>query len=81
MPTYEYQCPNGHHVERVRPMAFSAEPVTCGECGQDAARIISAPHVPPDGIYSYSPNLGSAAQFERRLDAQQRGVKVYKKEA
>jgi putative FmdB family regulatory protein len=40
MPTYEYQCANGHHFERVQKM--SDEPVAkCPECGAQASRKIS----------------------------------------
>lgn len=81
MPTYQYRCPAGHLNERFRPMTFAAEPVTCATCGADAARIMSAPHVPPDGVYSYAPNVGSEAAFERKRAALKTGQKVYAKES
>jgi putative FmdB family regulatory protein len=81
MPFYDWRCAAGHVTEVLRSMDRRNDPVPCAECGGETARMISAPHVEPDGIYSYMPNLGSEAQFERRLDAQKRGVKVYKKEA
>ncbi|MEP6589799.1 MAG: FmdB family zinc ribbon protein [Gemmatimonadota bacterium] len=40
MPTYEYQCANGHRFERVQKM--SDKPATkCPECGAKASRKIS----------------------------------------
>lgn len=40
MPTYEYQCTNGHLFERVQKM--SDKPATkCPECGAKASRKIS----------------------------------------
>lgn len=40
MPTYEYQCANGHRFERVQKM--SDKPVAkCPECGAKASRQIS----------------------------------------
>lgn len=40
MPTYEYECSNGHRFERVQKM--SDKPVAkCPECGAKASRRIS----------------------------------------
>jgi putative FmdB family regulatory protein len=40
MPTYEYQCVNGHAFERTQKM--SDKPLTkCPECGAKASRVIS----------------------------------------
>ena len=40
MPTYDYQCSNGHSFELFQKM--SDEPVTtCPECGAEARRLIS----------------------------------------
>jgi putative FmdB family regulatory protein len=40
MPTYEYQCPNGHRFEVVQKM--SDDPITaCTDCGEPAERVIS----------------------------------------
>lgn len=40
MPTYEYECSNGHQFERVQKM--SDKPVAkCPECGAKASRRIS----------------------------------------
>lgn len=40
MPTYEYECANGHRFERVQKM--SDKPIAkCPECGAKASRKIS----------------------------------------
>jgi putative FmdB family regulatory protein len=40
MPTYDYECPNGHHFERFQKM--TDDPVAeCPECGEKAKRQIS----------------------------------------
>ncbi len=40
MPTYEYQCPNGHRFDLFQKM--SDEPrAECPECGAEAQRVIS----------------------------------------
>jgi putative FmdB family regulatory protein len=66
MPLYEYKCADGHTHQRLRKMAERDEPCTCLECDLPAEPIISAPHVPPDGVYSYAPNIGTAKDFERK---------------
>jgi len=76
----EYECPEGHVVERLRKYDQRDEPVTC-RCGLASKRIeISQPHCVPDGMYSYAPNIGSERQFERRQQALRDGVKIIKKE-
>ena len=65
MPTYEYKCPDGHTMERLRKIEGREGPVTC-HCGKLAELIIGAPHIPPSGVYSYEPNLGDADKFDRR---------------
>jgi putative FmdB family regulatory protein len=41
MPTYEYQCPDGHRFERFQRM--SEEPkADCPVCGKSAQRLLSA---------------------------------------
>ena len=42
MPTYEYECQNGHHFERVLPVARYDEPQKC-ECGAHGNKLISRP--------------------------------------
>lgn len=40
MPTYEYQCPNGHEFELFQRM--SDEPrADCPDCGEEAERLLS----------------------------------------
>ena len=39
MPFYEYQCPNGHVVEKLERM--DVEEIECPECKQKARKIIS----------------------------------------
>lgn len=40
MPTYEYECPNGHHFELFQRM--SDEPrASCPECGAESQRLLS----------------------------------------
>ena len=79
MPIFEYDCPARHRTERIRKYVARDEPVTC-HCGQPARRIVSLPHCVPDGMYSYAPNVGSEAQFARRLDAMKNGEKLIPKE-
>lgn len=39
MPFYEYECPNGHIVEKLE--SVSAEEIECPECNEKAHKIIS----------------------------------------
>lgn len=66
MPIYEYRCGEGHLTERIRKYAERDEPLACERCSTPTQRIFSAHHAEPDGIYSYEPNIGSAADFERK---------------
>ena len=43
MPTYEYQCLNGHKHERVRIPVEDETPRTCPECMKPAHRVMSIP--------------------------------------
>lgn len=80
MPMFEYECPQGHVDEHIRKYADRDIPVFCLPCGETMTRIeISHGHVPPSGVYSYAPNIGSANQFERRQQALKDGVKVIPK--
>jgi putative FmdB family regulatory protein len=69
MPIYEYRCKQRHRIESLRKFEDQT-PEVCTECGETMARIISAHHQAPDGIYSYEPNLGSADAFDRKMAAQ-----------
>jgi putative FmdB family regulatory protein len=41
MPTYEYECPKGHHFEKFFPKVSSQRHATCPTCGKRAERLIS----------------------------------------
>jgi putative FmdB family regulatory protein len=41
MPTYEYECPKGHHFEKFYPKVSSQRHATCPTCGKRAQRLIS----------------------------------------
>lgn len=79
MPLYEYHCINGHRREEIR-RAEESEAITVCECGALMTRDFPLPHCPPDGVYSYAPNIGDPAAFERRQQAMRDGVPLYKKE-
>ena len=66
MPLYEYKCPNGHIHDRLRKIDERDHPARCLQCDTPAQPIISAPHVMPDGTYSYAPNVGSMDDFDRK---------------
>jgi putative FmdB family regulatory protein len=67
-PIYEYRCPCGHVVERLRPMSDRHLPELCPQCAGAALLIISATHAPPDGVYSYAPNIGSPDAHDRKQE-------------
>ena len=82
MPIYEYACPQGHRIERFRKVgARHQKPAgsPCLVCGGTLRLAISTPHIVPDGVYSYAPNIGSADAFERRREAIKAGKKVIPK--
>jgi putative FmdB family regulatory protein len=78
VPLYDYACSNGHTFERIVRYAVADEQ-TC-HCGAALTRLPHKPHVEPDGIYSYAPNIGTEATFERRRAAVREGKKMIKKE-
>ena len=47
------------------------DPRSCPTCGEPTVRQFPLNHVPPDGLYSYAPNVGDPEVFERRRDAMQ----------
>lgn len=81
MPRYDYRCPAGHEHERFRPIPARDDASPCPICLAGTVRLMAAPHVPVDGIYSYAPNVGSDVAFERKRTALKDGVKVYPKES
>lgn len=76
MPRYNYQCPRGHDTEVWRKMGNRRRAVACETCGKPARLVLSRTHCPPDGVYSYAPNVGDPARFERQLHAIKNGTKV-----
>lgn len=54
----------------------------CPDCGAPTEYILSAHHAPPDGIYSYAPNIGTADNYERKaeLHRQQQEERAEKRE-
>jgi putative FmdB family regulatory protein len=68
MPLYDYQCEAGHTMEALRRYDQRDDAPTCS-CGKAMRRTVSRTHVPPDGVYSYAPNMGDANAFERRHEA------------
>ena len=65
-PIYEYRCGSGHTHTRIRRYDDRDDLAHCVVCGEPTERLFPLPHVPPDGIYSYAPNIGSADAFERK---------------
>lgn len=41
MPTYEYECPRGHHFEKFYPRVRAQRYAVCPTCGKRADRLIS----------------------------------------
>lgn len=76
MPLYEYTCRHGCKAELLRPYDKRDQPVRCIVHEERMTRRFPVPHLAPDGVYSYAPNIGSAQDFERRhaeaTDRQQR---------
>lgn len=75
-PIYEYECANAHVHEVIRSYDRRDEAWGCLDCGEPMSRVWSTAHVPPDGVYSYAPNLGDPERFERQRAAIKSGTKV-----
>jgi putative FmdB family regulatory protein len=41
MPTYEYECEDGHRWEDQRPMDARRDPIECPECSKDGEMVYS----------------------------------------
>lgn len=70
MPIYEYVCPAGHRSEELRKYEERDTPLECFECERPDVmmrRHFSAHHKQPDGMYSYAPNIGDPAKFDRNV--------------
>lgn len=78
MPIYEYICsgPDAHTHEVIRRYEDRDTPWGCLTCGGTMQRIWSTPSIPPDGVYSYAPNVGDPERFERQRHAIKTGQKV-----
>lgn len=64
-PLYDYACGCGLQVTRLRKWQNRLDPVTC-ECGETMEPLFPVPHLMPDGVYSYAPNLGTREAFDRK---------------
>jgi hypothetical protein len=81
MPFYEYTCPDGHRTgPLMRRISARHDPLSCEKCRKPAELSMSIPHCPPDGVYSYAPNLGDANAFERRIENLKHGKRLMDKE-
>ena len=67
-PLYDFRCPNGHVATKLMRWDGLPMSVTCEECGEHAVRQFPLAHVPPDGVYSHSPNIGDPQDFERKQE-------------
>jgi putative FmdB family regulatory protein len=76
MPLLEFECPDGHRVERLVKIEDRDRQRFCSTCRKPLRRLISAPHVEADGVYSYAPNVGSPERFERQRHAMRNGTKT-----
>lgn len=65
-PQYLYRCKCGQETTRLRKYEDRDNPQPCGECKEPMARVWTAHHAPPDGMYSYAPNIGCAENFDRK---------------
>jgi len=65
-PLYDYRCPAcGQTVTRFRKFEDRFDPMICA-CGVEMTWMFPVPHIEPDGIYSYAPNIGTAESWERK---------------
>lgn len=63
----------------LRAMGQRNRKLACPKCGTVMGRVISRSHIVPDGVYSYCPNIGTEADFERKRHAIREGIKVQPK--
>lgn len=75
MPFYDWQCPDCALTREVFSRVADRNAETRCTCGHLMHRTIAAPHVPVDGVYSYAPNAGSLAHFERNEPVLRTGQK------
>lgn len=73
MPTYEYECEEGHLTEEVRPIGCRHEAGSCEVCGRATSKILSVPkncligmqYEHPGGVYD--PQLGMVVNSKAHL--------------
>jgi putative FmdB family regulatory protein len=81
MPTYEYECDNGHYFERVLPVKDYLKPQTC-ECGAKGNKKISIPRLnldmqPWDRYISPVSGKPITSYKERKDDMERHGCVDY----
>lgn len=73
MPTYCYECPQGHQHELQRTISARTDPAPCPECGGRTERIMSltAPVQPsrPIDVSNITGKRGQTAANAREADA------------
>jgi hypothetical protein len=80
-PIFEYACEDGHRTETIRPANRRADYLPCAQCGKATTpQFPTRTHCPPDGVYSYAPNIGCPERFERQRQAIKDGTRVIKRE-
>ena len=67
-PIYEYRCANGHSTDTIRKFVERDGYLECPVCGSQSIRVFSAHHAPPDGVYSYAPNIGDPNRYEQQQE-------------
>jgi len=45
MPIYEFECDMHGYFDEQRPMSLAKSSAPCPDCGNDARRVLSVPHV------------------------------------
>lgn len=49
MPTYDYECPNGHKIEVFQSISESAKPMPCVACHEKDGTVVEMAKVPSAG--------------------------------
>ena len=67
MPLYEFRCPQGHDFEKFyRSIGSSQSEEKCPECGEIAARVMSAAGLVFKGSGFYSTDYGKDGKKDQR---------------
>ena len=53
MPSYSYRCAEGCRFDAIHPMADVPGEMACRECGANARRAVTAPHLSRSGGAAY----------------------------